>query len=355
MKYLILNQCTSDNLGDILINQKMGECISKLGHTYVSAAFASPSQSKKTVSDTTTLATTILSFFKQSCPFFIKYLLRYRSILRQAQSSIDLVDCNAIIIGGGQLFKHHSIFVYCMHNWLKYARKKHIPFAIYGIGIDNNLNYFERIVYKKVFLHAAYINVRDKNSAQLIQNYFGINCAVSPDIAFTYIPPVCEPPSHHTILIAPYSYKTAVRYLNLSISKEKYYEQILSLLLNSTDEEYKHNIILSATTSEDYSECLHFQHFLRQHNIKSSVQQSYEIDDFVSLLQECSYIITGRMHAMILALVCHKKIIPLDLSNKIDGFTREYLSTSIELSTLQKEALSGLRDCINALALPHLK
>lgn len=349
MKFLIINQFASDNLGDKLINQKMCEGISNIGHSYISAAFSGPSQTQEDLTDNLNPLSKISSFFKQSCPFFIKYLLRYNSLLRKTQSSKELIDCNAIIIGGGQLFKHHSIFVYCMYNWLKYAQKNKKPLAIYGIGIDNNLNLFERLVYKRAFRQAVYINVRDNNSAQLIKNYYGITCAVSPDIAFTYVPPILEHSPHHKILFMPYNYQTAVKYLGLRTSKNKYFEELLSLLLCNTESDNRNKIILSSTTSEDYLECLHFQNFLYRHNVNSICQPSYEIDHFVALLQECSCIITGRMHAMILARICEKKIIPLQLSNKIDGFTREYLSHSIELSTLHNAALSGLCDCINTL------
>ena len=52
---------------------------------------------------------------------------------------------------------------------------------------------------------------------------------------------------------------------------------------------------------------------------------------------------------MILALICNKEVIPIKISNKINGFTKEYLLTSIDIPSLHNAAMSGLEDCINVL------
>ncbi|MBR2036356.1 MAG: polysaccharide pyruvyl transferase family protein [Lachnospiraceae bacterium] len=349
MKFLVLNQNVTDNLGDKLINQMLCDCIAKSGHSYMSFGFAPSNKQYLSSTNDNNGSHNIFTALKQSCPFFIKYLLRYRGILKGGQNSGKYSGCDAIIIGGGQLFKHHSIFVYCMNNWLKYAKRTKKPFAIYGIGIDHNLNFFEKYVYQKVLKHASYINVRDNNSALLIQKYFGINCTVSPDIAFTYTPPVSEHNDGHNILVMPFNYQTAIKYFDINKTRNAYYEDILALLLKKIDKHNILDIILTATTSEDYSECIRFQEYLSQQQIKSIVKRTYNIENLVALFQECSCIITGRMHAMILALICNKEVIPIKISNKINGFTKEYLLTSIDIPSLHNAAMSGLEDCINVL------
>ena len=343
----MLNQHKTNNLGDQLLNKMLCECIRKTGNDCLALGFAQIYEEHVNYHNLDDKKADYFAKVKQLCPYFIKYLMKYKKDLANIQKKNEIKKCDAIIIGGGQLIKHRSIFVYCMINWMKFAKRNKVPIVIWGIGADNNLNKFEQMVYKEVFEYATYINARDNNTAEIIKNNFKIECSISPDIAFTYVPKTITC-SNENITVMPYNYEAAVKWLDYKKTRKQYYEDLLKLLISiKIENQSLSDVILTSTTPEDLIECVYFQEYLSNKNINSILMEANTIDDLAEILMGSSCVITGRMHAMIITLLCEKKVIPLEISNKISGFMDEFLTGSINTDVLRNKAFSEFHEFID--------
>lgn len=351
LKILILNQYHTDNIGDKLINEMMKREIWKRGYETESLGFAQTLEEtggfQKDQEDV------IKEKLKEWCPVWLKYLFKYRRNLKQQEYLIEISKFDAIFIGGGQLIKHKNIFLYCMYHWMRYAQKNRKPLILWGLGVDERFTFMEKLLYKRILKQAIYINVRDQNAADRMKKCFGIATdMVSPDIVFAYCPQIKEEENKDKgyIAVMPYSYNSARKYFHYGQERTIFYETILETVKRVWNREKNAEIILTATTGEDYAECLYLKEYLDRKCIKCSLIGVENAKELVKIYGRCKAVITGRMHAMILAFLCRKEILPLRISDKINGFEREYLVEKQTVEEVERRAEEGLDACLEYLA-----
>lgn len=350
MKVLVVNQYNSDNLGDKLLNDMLCNNIINLGHQVINVGFAQTTE-QKVEFDINKKQNALIKKIKTKLSAFLKYEILYKRRLKKSQKEIELSGCDAIIIGGGQLIKHKSVFLYCMMNWVNFAKKINVPSIIYGISIDSNLNWFEKYIYRKVIRKVNIINVRDNQTVLLMKKFFNIDVEVSPDIAFSYYDKLIKTKEMNDIskiLILPYNYNVAKRAFKYGKKIDENYQDILSII----EENYKiekNEILLTATTSSDLEECYKFQEYLKLNGYKSKIIKAENVEELVQLMLDSKVLITGRMHAMILGLICKCQVRPIIISNKIEVFSDEYLKNEIDISNISKKAKMGLKVCFDKL------
>lgn len=342
MKVLVVNQYNSDNIGDKLLNEMTCQNLKNLGHECVNAGYAQTISQEVDFTENQNKKGIISSIKRNISPFF-KYILLYNKRLKEIQKNIS--ECDAIIIGGGQLIKHNNVFLYCMLNWIKYAKKKNLPVLIHGVGIDSNLNKYEINLYAKAIKYATAINVRDKQSADFLKKYFNVDADVSPDIAFTYLKTIREKKDNAIrsgILVMPYNYTTAKYVFDYDINQNEYYDMIIKFIKKEIEDNKKQLIELTATTSADVKECYKLQEYLKEKGYSVDIQKAKTVTELAELMLNCKTIITGRMHAMILGMLCGCKIKPICVSDKIKDFSTNYLEHEIDLSEVSNEATDGI-------------
>ncbi len=347
MKILILNQYHTDNIGDKLIDEMMKKEIWKRGYETESFGFA------QTLEETGGFQKdqehVIKEKLKEWCPVWLKYLFKYRRNLKQQEYLIEISRFDAIFIGGGQLIKHKNIFLYCMYHWMQYAKKNRKPIILWGLGVDEKFTFMERLLYKRILKQAIYINVRDQNAADRMKKWFGIDAdMVSPDIVFSYCPQIKkeEDEDKGSIAVMPYSYDAARKYFHYGQKRTIFYETILASVKKVWNREKNVEIILTATTGEDYAECLYLKEYLDRKCIRCSLIEAKNAEELVKVYGRCKAVITGRMHAMILAVLCKKEILPLRISDKINGFEKEYLQEKQTAEEVGRRAEEGLDVCL---------
>lgn len=348
MKVLIINQNKSDNIGDKLLSKMLCERLNNLGVQTKELGFAQTKEQNVTYEKENSTRH-FLNSVKRECPMFIKYLLNFGPKLRKQQKKVKMEEYEAIVIGGGQLIKHKSVFLYCLIYWAGIAKKYSVPFAFYGIGIDNNLTFAEKKLYKRVFSKAFFVNCRDMDSAQMVKSFFGIEAQVSPDIAFTYCPTqnsACNEKKKIDYLVMPYSYTTAQSAFGLSLLKIQYYDGIFKEM--NIKEETR--IVLAATTSSDAGECIQFKEYLSTKNVNAVINITSTAEELSNLFSDSEVIITGRMHAMIIAMLCGCKITPIRVSDKINTFEKDYLlSSKRTISNIKENAIKGVDTLFKSL------
>ena len=74
------------------------------------------------------------------------------------------------------------------------------------------------------------------------------------------------------------------------------------------------------------------------------------MEELSNLFSDSEVIITGRMHAMIIAMLCGCKIIPIRVSEKINTFEKEYLlSSKRTISNIKENAIKGVETLFKSL------
>ncbi len=356
-KVLVVNQFNSDNLGDKLLNDCLITQLKKVGICADNAGFAQITKQEVVYATKRGKIAAIVSFLKRHLPAGVKYYLSYKHRLGGLFTQIDINNYSAIIIGGGQLLKHDSVFMYCLESWVEYAKRSNTPIFLYGVGIDYGMTSKEIAVYKRIISDIDFINVRDHESQRLFQEYFLRNVEISADIAFSFEinDKRC---ARNSIVVMPYHYKTAQKSFGINITQEIYYQELRTQIQAIVDKQSTPQIIITATTSADAQESILFADYLTKSGLQVSIQQVQTYDELINLLQRTTCLISGRMHAMIMGLICGCRIYPIEVSNKIREFKNEYLDgdfdihqtiMSIEygINVLSKEILKGSKnnDC----------
>lgn len=335
----LINQFHSDNIGDKLLNYSLSLALSKFGNNVINLGFAITSEQNIIYKNNTTY--NIVKKIKYSIPSIIKYIVRYHYDLLREERRIDWATVDVIIVGGGQLLKHLTAFKYCLVFWYIVSKKHHIPLILYGIGIDNDVNHIEKMIYKKILQEAHYINCRDRTTAILVKQLVGYDVVVTPDIAFTY-KIIDAKRNEDYILIMPYSYDLYRKAFGFLKSRDEYYGQILALMEKSISLN-QYRIILSATTSSDASECCPFQTFLKRKGFDSYLIESKNVQDIVGLLLKSKFLVSGRMHALILSLLCGVTPIAIPVSEKVKSFKETYMKNKMDIEDIKMEANQGVK------------
>jgi polysaccharide pyruvyl transferase WcaK-like protein len=65
----------------------------------------------------------------------IKWYVKNRN--RILTLSQKLVNCDAVIIGGGELIQDNNFFLPALYIWVKEIRKRNIPIYYFGIGVTS--------------------------------------------------------------------------------------------------------------------------------------------------------------------------------------------------------------------------
>lgn len=338
MNYIVINQFNSDNIGDKLIGISIKQFFDCKGDNVRLIGFAQTTNQKIEYNPDTNAG--MLSFIKKIMPSYMKYHLYYRKRINYELKKIDINVIDGIVIGGGQLFKHSGLFPFCFDKWSQIAKKNKIKLYIYGVGVDNNLSSNDIKKYRKGIEYATYVACRDDESAKQISQIVQRNVEVWPDVVFSFDIEKSNA-IKDKLLIMPYNYETAHNHFHSLESRERYYEQLIKLV-GAND--YS-NVFLSATTSSDLKECYVMRDYLKSNGIQSEIVNCDNYESLIELYKTTKTVISGRMHAMIIAMLCGVNIIPIEISPKITDFKHSYLESQTSLNetiNLSKKGLEKL-------------
>ncbi|HEL1949137.1 TPA: polysaccharide pyruvyl transferase family protein [Streptococcus suis] len=342
-RILLINQFNSDNLGDKLLSNMISEYLEKKNFTVDKVGYALEKEQQIVYNDTQKLSS--YRAFKNRVPNFIKFHLQFKRNLKRMVSRIDLTNYSGIIIGGGQLIKHKTVFSYCFRFWSGIAQKNNIPLFIYGVGVDSGLSEKEIKRYSKGIDYASFINCRDLESKELFRELFHVDAVITPDVAFGLSVNRIE--KEKLMIVMPYNFETAKYSFDYEMTEEDYYADLFAKVKEYSLKNYK--IVLSSTTTSDARTSLSFKVYLEKRGIEAVIYEAKAIDDLIQLFSRSEIILTGRMHAMIMGLCTDNKIIPILVSDKIRVFEQEYLNGDYDYEQIKKQSNQGLEQLINAL------
>ena len=318
---IIINQGWTDNLGDVAIGKTLKKELKDFHPLELQFApiMAKPAQ---------TTASKILELIKLDC--------RYRRWIKKQLNEIS-EPISAAIIGGGELLATNMNFNSAMKIWIEqlHKRKSCVPLGNRG-GYTNPIY---RMRYKSALAKADEICVRDAYSKQVVEKCYARTPLSYPDVVFLYGK---EKKTHDknskgkkvccNVLSYDY-YKNA----GGSKSKEEYFDEWKEILDSYTDSDTI--ILFSSTTIEDRKTTEEFsKKYVWQ---KSCVSFPDTVDEYWSQLEDVDYVISGRMHAMILAMQQGCICVPYEWKDKLEVFKREYCDSGIELAKVRRNVELG--------------
>ena len=316
-KVLLLNQGHTSNYGDIAINQTINEALISSG---IEACFFPFWSAEKVFGK---LATNKLFIrIAHEIPFITDYFYK-----KYFCRSIDIHEYDAIVIGGGELIGGHYGFNSALYVISSIADKINIPIYLYGVsGSRKSLRWMYARRNTVSFSRVTKVFVRDSVSKELVINMYKYQkCVEYPDAVYAYnlfFNSREYPSTRKGIVVVPISYISQLRIGMRFVSVDNYCEYLTELVRDRS----LNNETITVTSSCQDDELFN-RYFCDYLNTKISAQTvryvSYSsLDDYIDIISEAKVVISGRMHAMIIALLFGCKVVPIPFKDKLICFEK---------------------------------
>ena len=343
-KVLVVNRGRCDNLGDQAINESMSSFIKSVySYDVIFSEFTTLALKPKLIKldvKSPRFKEHTRNFLKKILPLKFLWLIRNSSRVRSAVSSKN----DLIVVGGGQLILSNSSFDIAAATWVFFARwyKKKIVFCAVGAGISFSF-------VNKIFFHYALKNcngvcVRDASSKDTLKTIFNINSFVAGDIVFT--DELFRSSTKGVVYLGIPALSVFQTY-NEKVTRDEYYDIWLDFILKK--DVNIGNCTLFFTTNEDYYESVKFSLFLKiNHNIDIEIAQTNSLITLKHYMKDAKLVISGRMHALIIAANYSTDIIVFPISNKLLDFQEMLEESSLELVDYKKTIKSKVEFFLNS-------
>ncbi len=311
---IILNQAHTSNIGDIAIGESITEWVNSNGWNPLVLPFWDELKIFKRFSYTK-ISGLIKSISILSNLFIGKWV---RKVVAQTMADKN-IDC--VIVGGGELFGSHRGFNAVFSCWVREFIKNGIPVCVIGVSGDKKLSKSQIKRNKKALSQCFLVGVRDRNSVNVFEELYDVNAFYAPDSVFMLnVNNSCVRNNNKTnrALCIPIRLNSNNKILDGFKSDVEFYYKKLC-------ETGCHDVIFTATEERDQE---YIENLCK--SINSEYGSSYEfksyndLNAFCNLLSCVDYVVSARMHAMILGLLygCTPK--PVLFKKKLEVFDNEY-------------------------------
>lgn len=298
-KIVIINRCCTDNLGDRIIGHAMQQLF----------------QAEGTV--------THLDYtFKRDNRTHGKVFRLIEAILAVFHAIWSLLGADLVIIGGGELISNNANFYKSLKIWdaLICYFAVHSKKAVFSCGVVDNFENPTRLI--EILNHFDAIFTRDNYSKELLQKW-GLKhdmLEVMPDCVFAFNPPKQETERRNQALVGITDNGRLAKHKYYSLDENAiYYEKVISELSSRYDK-----VLLVYNTQNDYKHAQQFYEKFKRQYSKLSLAQINDEYEFLALIQSSAYLISPRMHALILALISNIDCTPVVISTKMKNFKELY-------------------------------
>ncbi|CUP17397.1 polysaccharide pyruvyl transferase family protein [Clostridium disporicum] len=316
---LILNQGITENYGDVAINNTITSFFKSKGFNIEYYPF----WLEEYVFGKENILSKILMHAVWKIPFLMDFFNK-NSIINKFKR----LDYDAIIIGGGELLSGHRGFNSSLNIWSKFAEKRKIPIYLLGVSGDTNMPRYIFNRNKKSLNRFSGIFVRDSHSYDMLRNEYNVECKYSPDVVFAYNS-ICQNDNadlgiRKQLLCVPIDFNDSIN-KNMNIKDvEEYNEYLIKKILDNLKGNSK--VLITCSVLDDVKFTKSFYNYAK--NKLKEVEVEYVdytcLDDYIELVKKSNCVISGRMHALILAFVNKCKIVPIPFKEKLICFNNEY-------------------------------
>ena len=341
-KVLVLNQGSTENYGDIAINETIITYLKSKGFQVDYCAFW--------------LEELVFGKNDNQTNKFIVRLAWHFNIIRDMlmkrfiKKDIDISSYDSVIIGGGELLGKHLGFNTAIYVWTNILFKHNIP--IYILGVSGNKDMSWRLLRrnKKSLHRCSRILVRDSYTYKICKETYKVDSEQKPDVVFAFRN-ICRQLENNeeiyakdSLVCVPIIYEALKDKMNFQ-NKEQYFQYLNKLISNKI--KLNNKLIITTTVRDDDSLAEEFYLWLKRQNTQYdiSLKKYSNINDYINILKHSHTVISARMHALILAILYDCKISVIPFKEKLQVFEKEY-SHNINIEEVEKNALESL-DIIN--------
>lgn len=312
---LIINQQHTSNLGDKAIGEAMKRCFREYELDFLPyiptekcESLENPKIYKKSLFENIIEKVKLTTVFNDALYYF-----KIKKMLKKQQYKLA-------IIGGGELLSGNLKFNSALLIWTKVIQKKNIPIVVAGVS-GNSVSVRLGKRYKKALNRCERVYTRDEFTQKMLERVYGVKNSYCPDFAFFFQPfRLVEKENMVTVQIYCYDYAENEEG---TLSKETYFEKWYLFIKENTLE--GENVILSFSDKDDKISTMEFREYVqKKYNEDFKIENTTDLEKMVNLLKRTKKILSGRMHPMILGLLCENKIIPFITKNKIKEFKKEW-------------------------------
>lgn len=332
-KILIVNRCHTENLGDQYIGRSMENIFSQYGQIYKAdlVHFYNKDQELNccNIKHRHSLSTLLIKLRLRTVNQFVKVQDKFRfNILRKHRFDY-------IIFGGGELI--NSSFSQSLCEWSDNI-SKYQPTAkvyIFAVGVTDNFSPTQKKETMALLRKACSVYVRDINSKRNLYTIFGLDSLEIPDSVFYNLyERDCNENLYSLYGISEYK-RLVLKHNNKFSCKDDYYNMCIKDIEHK--EKSGHIINLFYTTKADLEEVYEFNDYCKSTIGKEyAIAKIYDLDSLLSCIL-CSYaVFSPRMHACIIALIMHKHVEPIIISEKMRNFKEKYIDSKIDLFELKQ-------------------
>lgn len=317
---LLVNRGCCNNLGDQAINKTFVMFLKRYYDVKVhDVDYTSKSAEPDALKKSKTFKAGIKEFVKPLLPLNIIWLvLNYRRINNYFLN----LKPDLVVIGGGQLLLPGR-FSIASFLWVFLARFHDTKVVFSNVGIGGRLGFIEKMFITYAIKNCNGINARDKCSYERVSQLSkgSTKVILSADIVFASLPHAQKKILTNRVLLSVPSLDVYNTY-NEKVSRSKYYRIWIDFLSeHSIDID---NCTLIYTTSEDYFETIQFySYILKEFNKQLPIEDYEDLHGFELSLNNARVVVSGRMHALILAYNKGCKIITFPISNKLVTFSNQ--------------------------------
>lgn len=323
-RILLVNRYACSNIGDQAIRAAMGKFILENFKSDVCSSdyTARLNKTLPLKPKTGTGFLKVRELLKKVLPlnflWFIRNIFRIFRVL--SNDRFDLV-----IIGGGQLLLPGR-FAIAAYTWTSIAKFFNVKVVFSNVGIGGCLTRSDLFFIRSAISKSNGINLRDLESLTLIQNLLpGFdNVYLSSDIVFT----LGQGSSCGNLYgrregaLIGIPDLSVYNHYNPPISRESYFELWWNVIRDKGYQLAASTLVY--TTAEDYLEANRFSDYARDvHGVAIKLADYDDLDGYLELLRTSETVLSGRMHALILAMNNGCRVDVFPISPKLSSFENQ--------------------------------
>lgn len=342
---LILNQGYTDNIGDQLICEMLTRLVEDAYNVestnfipFLEPVTIQEAIRKRTSKEHISIAKKIILVGENTIRKIVTpYIYDYFRAMHRIRKEYSSKHYDLIIIGGGELLKSDHIFLPCLDAWTSFFYKQKARISLFGVSSDMTFTDYEKQKLNAVFKRFSYINVRDKSTVSVLNRDFKVQASYSPDCVFSYTSCFRDQPlkeDHVLVMVFDYwSLPSPRKWATI----DEYFSYWWNIVIEACQGNTK-RVRFSYTTAED-AECTQqfYQKYSQAFSGAPNLNVNYGKEQIISDIAKAKVIVTGRMHAMILAKQYNTKIVPFCFKRKIDDFVETWLDKKFDLELVTKE------------------
>lgn len=335
--YLIINENSSDNIGDHAINEGLKQVFHQAEIKTISAPFATniDDKSAKTRKNNLFGDKSLSIKARLKSVQAMRYIYWARLAFKPVRQCCKNSNFSGAVVGGGQLILSGGTFPIALYIWCFFLKRYGIPFSIVGVGCGEKFSFLDKILIRSALNKSVSVLVRDHDSIEKLNKHFGYSLGkYIPDLAFAIEPTIdIEHKVNDSIVVGATDYEVYLRYWNevnynyaKPLSYSEYIESWVDLVLSSLDENCD-KVVFSSTTFRDTLVNKDVYIKLKQRCVKQKlvlIDELESLSEYTLHLHSASVVISGRMHGLILGMIYGCTLSPWVISNKIKLFLNDY-------------------------------